>query len=531
MAPSPGRLYSDILRNDFYAFLHRSFAELNPQATFERNWHLDVLAAKLEEVRRGACTRLIINIPPRHLKSHSASIAFPAWLLGHDPAKQILAISYGQELSDKFARDCRTLMMSPFYQSLFRARLSAERNAIAEFETTEGGYRLSTSVGGVVTGRGADVIVVDDPMKADDALSDARRQSVHDWYDNTLRSRLNRQDEGAIIIIMQRLHADDLVAHLMETERWDVLSLPAIAETDACYRLITPYGQRMIQRRAGEVLHPKLLPAAELERLRHSMTEYNFAAQYQQDPQPPAGLIVKRDWLKFYSEKDKPEVFDQIVQSWDTANKVTQLSDYSVCTTWGIKGRYMYLLNVFRRKMEFPELKRMVRELAALWRASIVLVEDKSSGTQLIQELRADGFAPVQAAPANNDDKVMRLRAQTAKIEGQFVLFPEKAPWLDAYLLELTTFPNAKHDDQVDSTVHAPAWLTENETKPGMNIFRLEQMRHEQRNRMIRVQVPPGSSHWSLISGRRVAIPPSRIIEVTPEELAAVLQNGGKRVD
>ena len=489
MAPSPGKVYASILRNDFCAFFHRAFLELNPRARFEPNWHLEVLAAKLEEVRLGTCKRLIVNLPPRHLKSHAASIAFPAWLLGHDPAKQILSISYAQDLSDKLARDCRALITSPFYQSLFATRLSAERNAVAEFETTQGGYRLSTSVGGVVTGRGADVIIVDDPMKADDALSDARRQAVNDWYDNTLRSRLNSQEQGAIIVIKQRLHADDLVAHLQETETWDVLSLPAIAEKDECYDLRTPYGRRLIRRRDGEILHPALLPASALESLRHSMTEYNFAAQYQQDPQPPAGLIVKREWLKYYRENDKPDRFDQIVQSWDTASKITELSSYSVCTTWGVKAGKMYLLNVYRRRMEFPELKHMVKELAALWKATNVLIEDKSSGTQLIQQLRADGFSKVEAAPANNDDKVMRLRAQTAKIEGGFVLFPEKAPWLDAYLVELTTFPNAKHDDQVDSTVHALAWLTQEATKPGMGIYLLEKRKHEQRKQMSQAQV------------------------------------------
>src|SRR5271166_1933443 len=169
MAPSPSRLYADILRNDFDAFMHRSFLELNPQAEFKQNWHLEVLAGKLEEVRCGTCKRLIINIPPRHLNSHAASIAFPAWLLGHDPAIQILAISYAQDLSDKLARDCRVLITSPFYQSLFKTRLSAERNAVAEFETTQGGYRLSTSVGGVVTGRGAHVIIVDEGLFALDA--------------------------------------------------------------------------------------------------------------------------------------------------------------------------------------------------------------------------------------------------------------------------------------------------------------------------------------------------------------------------
>jgi len=402
--------------------------------------------------------------------------------------------------SDKLARDCRALITSPFYQSLFDTRLSADRNAVAEFETTRGGYRLSTSVGGVVTGRGAHVIIVDDPMKADDALSDARRQAVNSWYDNTLRSRLNRQEQGAVIIIMQRLHADDLVAHLQRTETWDVLSFPAMAEKDERYELMTPYGRRLIHRKVGEVLHPALLSAPALDNLRHTMTEYNFAAQYQQDPQPPSGLIVRRSWLKFYSEKDKPDAFDQIVQSWDTANKVTELSDYSVCTTWGVKGPRMYLLDVFRRKLEFPELKRTVRELAAFWRANVVLVEDKSSGTQLIQELRADGFALVRAAPANNDDKVMRLRAQTAKIEGHFVLFPEKAHWLDAYLLELTTFPNSKNDDQVDSTVHALAWSTQEATKPGMGVFRYYKMmaeghipQLEGKPAMIRVESPAAS--------------------------------------
>jgi len=464
-------MYAQILRSDFGAFVHRSFLELNPGAEFEQNWHLDVLASKLEEVRRGTCKRLIINVPPRHLKSHIASVAFPAWLLGHEPSTQALAISYAQELSEKMARDCRSLMVSPFYQALFNTRLSPERNAVHEYETTQGGYRLSTSVGGVVTGRGAHIIIIDDPMKADDALSDVRRQSVNTWYDNTLRSRLNRQEQGAIVIVMQRLHADDLVAHLQETETWDVLSFPAIAERDEQYEIATPYGRRTIRRPAGQVLHPQLVSADTLNTLRNTMTEYNFAAQYQQDPQPPSGLIVRRDWLKFYTETEKPDSFDQIVQSWDTASKVTELSDYSACTTWGLKGQHMYLLDVFRRKMEFPELKRMVLELATLWKAGVVLVEDKSSGTQLIQELRADGFSRVQAAPPSDSDKVMRLRAQTAKIEGGFARFPRKAPWLDTFLLELTTFPNAKNDDQVDSTVNALAWCTLEATKPWMGLL------------------------------------------------------------
>jgi hypothetical protein len=177
-------------------------------------------------------------------------------------------------------------MTSPFYQPLFDTRLSPDRQAVGEFETTEGGYRFSSSVGGVVTGRGADIIIVDDPMKADDAVSDARRTSLNEWYDNTLRSRLNRQEEGAIILVMQRLHADDLVAHVREHEEWDVVSFPAIAVQDTDYDISTPYGRRKIHRREGEVLQPTLLSPTTLEKLRQSMTEYHFAAQYQQDPTP-----------------------------------------------------------------------------------------------------------------------------------------------------------------------------------------------------------------------------------------------------
>jgi predicted phage terminase large subunit-like protein len=462
MAPTPANMYADVLRNDLSAFIHRSFLELNPQTPFLSNGHIEVLAAKLEEVRRGSCKRLIVNVPPRHLKSHAISIAFPAWLLGHDPAEQILSVTYAQDLSDNLARKSRTLMTSPFYEALFDTRLLKGREAVSDYETTDSGYRLSTSVGGVLTGRGADIIILDDPLKADDALSEARRRSVNDWYDNTLRSRLNSQDKGAIIIVMQRLHADDLVAHVQQHESWDVLSFPAIAEQDETYNVLTPYGRRRIHRKSGEILQPSLLSPTALETQRRGMTEYNFVAQYQQDPQPPSGIIVIRKWLKFYEPGDLPKQFDLIFQSWDTANKDTELSNFSVCTTWGLKERYLFLLDVYRHKLEFPDLKRAVRELAALHRAKIVLIEDKASGSSLIQELRAERFSLVQAAPAMDGDKVMRLRAQTAKIEGGFVLFPKQAHWLEAYLHELLSFPNSKYDDQVDSTVFALAWSTLN---------------------------------------------------------------------
>src|SRR5262245_2141483 len=182
MAPTPANMYADVLRHDLCAFIHRSFLELNPKEKFLSNWHIERLAAKLEEVRLGNCKQnLIVNLPPRHLKSHVISIAFPAWLLGHDPSKQILSVTYAQDFSDNLARKSRTLMTSPFYQALFDTRLSKGREAVSDFETTDGGSRFSTSVGGVLTGRGADIIIIDDPLKADDALSEARRRSVNEW--------------------------------------------------------------------------------------------------------------------------------------------------------------------------------------------------------------------------------------------------------------------------------------------------------------------------------------------------------------
>src|ERR1700739_2244978 len=205
------REYEVILRSDLGWFAERCFSELNPQAPFLPNWHIEVIAAKLMEVWQGKIRRLIINLPPRHLKSLMASIAFPAWCLGHDPSAQILCVSYAQDLSDKLARDCRSIMLSPWYRQIFPTRLAPHRQAVQEFITTRQGYRLATSTGGVLTGRGADILVIDDPLKPEGGRSDPQRKAANEWFDHTLYSRLNDKRHGAIVIIMQRLHEDDLV--------------------------------------------------------------------------------------------------------------------------------------------------------------------------------------------------------------------------------------------------------------------------------------------------------------------------------
>ena len=347
------REYDAILRADFVYFAQRCFSELNPQAAFAMNWHIEVIAAKLAAVRQGKIRRLIINLPPRHLKSLLASIAFPAWCLGHDPSAQLLCVSYAQDLSDKLARDCRGIMMSPWYRRIFPTRLAAHRQAVQEFVTTAQGYRLATSTGGVLTGRGADIILIDDPLKPEEALSDAQRQAANDWYDHTLYSRQNDKQRGAIVIIMQRLHEDDLVGHVLGQEPWEVVCFPAIAESDEVHEIETIWGPRCFTRRQGEALHPAREPLDTLDHIRRTIGEYNFAGQYQQTPAPLGGGLVKAAWFRRYRAKDLPDRFDRIVQSWDTANKATELSDYSVCTTWGIAGKNLYLIGLLRQRLEY----------------------------------------------------------------------------------------------------------------------------------------------------------------------------------
>lgn len=451
--------YAALVRHDFVAFLHRSFCELNPQTEFLLAPYIQLMASHLEDCRIGKIRRLIVNLPPRSLKSHTISIAFPAWLLGHNPAAQIIAASYGQDLADKLARDTRTVMEADWYRKFFSTRLST-RKAVNDFATSAGGTRMATSVGGVLTGRGADFIILDDPMKPTEAVSEAGRNAVNEWYDNTLLSRLNDKRTGCIILVMQRLHQNDLVGHVLAQDDWTVLSFPAIAEEPESVTFDTPFGRRRFTRQSGEALHPQREPVQVLEAMRRRIGLYNFSCQYQQRPIPVSGNLVKREWLRFYRPDDLPREFPRIVQSWDTAAKTSELNDFSVCSTWGDAGDKFYLLDVFRRRLNFPDLKRAIIAQGEKFDADAIVIEDKSSGTQLIQDLRNDRVMNVfEYKPPPGADKVMRLHACSDRFESGRVLLPTHAPWLDDYIVELIGFPGAKHDDQVDSTTQALAYM------------------------------------------------------------------------
>ncbi len=519
-----------LMRLDFCSFLQRSFHELMPQAKFWPNWHIEHIAGKLEACRQGRIKRLIINVPPRSLKSLAGSIALPAWWLGHDPTAQIIAVSYAQDLSDKLARDCRTIMQSSWYQSLFATRLSNERKAVSEFVTTMGGSRLATSVSGVLTGRGADVIVIDDPLKPDEALSDARRTTCNNWYDTVLLSRLNDKKAGCIILIMQRLHENDLVGHVLEQDAWEVVSFPAISEEDQAYVIESPFGSHVHHRRTGDVLHPAREPLATLDALRRGLGPYNFAGQYQQAPAPAGGGMVQATWFPRYTPEDLPQKFDQIVQSWDTANKPSELADYSVCTTFGVKNKHFYLLNVLRKKFGYPDLKRAVIEQSRLFGPSVILIEDKASGTQLIQELReASLYTIIRYKPEG--DKIMRLNAQTGAMEGGFVHLPREAHWLADYLHELVTFPRGHYDDQVDSTAQALSWFKQSQSTTGIIEYtrRLAEQAKRPVQKMIKLRAPIGVSHVYTMSGQQHVVCDG-MLELSEENCGPLIVNGGAKM-
>ena len=446
------------LRTDLASFTHRTFQTIAPAQIYRHNWHVEAMAWHLQQCADGKINRLVINLPPRHLKSICASVAFPAWLLGRDPTMRIICASYSENLASKHALDCRAVMESDWYRRAFPStRISREKNAELNFVTTHHGYRYSTSVGGTLTGRGGNFMIIDDPIKPEDAMSDLRRSAVNEWFDRTLYSRLDDKRRDVIILIMQRLHIDDLTGHVLGKEPWVHLNLPAITETE---QRIPIARSRFHTWRPGELLHEARESKPDLDRIKATIGSFNFSAQYQQRPIPLEGEIVKWEWFRFYDELPPRESGDKIVQSWDTASKAEDLSDYSVCTTWRVKGNDYYLVHLMREKLNYPSLKRRVIEQARSFNADSIVIEDKGSGISLIQDLRGGNEnVPYPISFTPEIDKVTRMSAQSAKIEAGHVFLPRRAEWLDDFRAELLQFPYGRYDDQVDSMSQFFNWL------------------------------------------------------------------------
>lgn len=450
------KAFDAALRQDFMSFVAKVQSYLSPEEDFYFASHLDALTYALSRVARREATRLIVNMPPRYLKSICASVALVAWALGHDPSRKVICVSYGDELARKHARDCRMILESPWYQRVFpKTRINPRKNTETEITTTANGYRLATSITGALTGRGADLIVIDDPIKAGEAESDLERRRPNEWFDTTLFSRLNNKKTGAIVLVMHRLHENDLTGYLVERGGFEVLSMPAITTEVSS----VPCGPgELFTRQPGEVLCKDLEDLETLEKTKVTVGSRVFAAQYQQSPVPAEGNIFKAADLRTYDRPPAKDQIVQVVQSWDPAMTENSSSDYSVCTTWAIcnKGN-KYLLNVLRGRWEYPTLCGQVIAAAQEYRPSAIIIEDIGCGKSLLQSVRQTSqFQFIAFKPEG--DKKMRAIQQTVAFESGRVLFPKGAPWLADLTHELLAFPSGRHDDQVDSVVQFLAW-------------------------------------------------------------------------
>jgi predicted phage terminase large subunit-like protein len=525
--------YAEMLRTDFAAFFHRAFVELFPGRPYESNWHIEVIAAKLEAVRVGKIKRLIINVPPRSLKSYLGSMIFPAYVLGHNPSAEILCTSYSQDVANGLALPCRQLMDSDFYKALFATRLSENRQAVEEFKTTAGGVRRAVSWSGALLGRGADYLIIDDPLKVDEANSNTRRTAVNEAYHSAVATRLNRET-GAVILIMQRLHHNDLTAYVQKSENWELLALPALAEHDEEYRVRTIFGEMTLRRHQGDALQPYRQSAAYLLELKVQKGAAEFDAQYQQKPHGAEGALILREWLSYYDDNTKPAEFELKLQSWDTATKGGDDNSYSVCTTWGINENKFYLLDRYRGRPNFRELKAQAVALANEYRPNTILIEDQSSGSALQQEL-VDLGRPAEAIQQTTASKAARLLECINKFEAGLVILPKNAPWLEEYVAELTTFPGGDFSDQVDSTTQAVLWSSSNTNRGFANVMGyLRSMSgddHSDRStEKVKIRVLQGGGEMQFSDGRpNIHIPTAgSIIEVDKDILGAFIQQWKK---
>jgi predicted phage terminase large subunit-like protein len=439
-------------RSDFMTFARVAFDVVRPGVKFQDNWHLHAITTLLQEAETSRTVRQIVTLPPRSLKSFLISEVFPAWLLGRDPATRIICVTYGEKLSEELSASTTRIMQSDFYKRVFPAtRLASETKL--KLTTTARGMRFATSVGGPTTGFGGDWVIIDDPMNATDANSESAREAVKTYFDRARSSRVNDETASRFILVMQRLHPDDLAGHLLDKGGWNQLMLQAKATEPA---RVDTGGREMHEIRAGDLLHEARLPQSVLDRKLRDMGSANFQAQYQQDPVPALGNIVKRHWLRYYLGTVALDG-GRIVLSLDTATKTDTAHDYSVCTVWKWQGEKHLLIEVWRDKVGYPELKAAIIGLYNRYATPTILIEDSGNGTALIQELRSFGI-PVIARTATQN-KISRFVSSTSYIEAGQMLLPQDASWLAEFEAEILGMLNVKHDDQADSLSQYFGWV------------------------------------------------------------------------
>jgi predicted phage terminase large subunit-like protein len=440
-----------LCRRNFRAFAIRAFPVLEGQQ-LEPARHIDIICRLLEKMYDGDIRRGLVCIPPRYLKTYLISIAYTAWLLGKNPKTRIICASYAAPLAEKFSADTLRLMRSSFYRRLFPATiLDPKQQSRTEIGTTVGGFRMATSVGGTVTGRGAHLIVIDDPLKANEAHSPTARESCINWFNSTIHSRFDHPKKGRVIVVAQRLHAEDLPGHLIASGGWEELILPAIQSSQNDYDIVE--GGLKCRFKAGRVLQPSRHDEQDLDQLKKEMGEHDFEAQFNQRPLPPGGATFKNAWVKRYEKAPGPAKVEAVIQSWDTAYQGDENNSFTVCTTWAKCSDGYYLLDVWRDRPSFAGLVKQVLAQKAEWKAKLVIVENKASGISLIEVINEMSTEPWLMWLGPEKGKVERAEQQTVKFEQGRVWLPAQASWLAAYEAELFQFPHCKFDDQVDSTV------------------------------------------------------------------------------
>jgi len=428
-----------------------SFMEFVTQVwpSFIHGAHHKRMAGAFEEVMSGQCKRLIVNMPPRHTKSEFASYLLPAWFLGKYPDKKVIQTSHTAELAVGFGRKVRNLVDSETYKNIFPdVGLQADSKAAGRWATNKGGDYFAIGVGGAVTGKGADVLIIDDPHSEQEAAQAEINPEIYDktyeWYTSGPRQRL--QPGGAIIIVMTRWSKRDLTGQVMRAaaqrggEDWKVIEFPAILPS-------------------GNPLWPQFWPLIELNALKEELPNSKWMAQYQQNPTSEGSAIVKREWWQIW-EKEDPPACEFVLQSWDTAFEKNNRADYSACTTWGVFYKeddtgvpqaQIMLLNAFRRRLEFPELKKVALEEYTDWEPDSIIIEKKASGAPLIYEMRAMGVPVQEFTPSKGNDKISRLNAVSDLFASGRVWIPN-TNWAEEVVDEVASFPAGEHDDYVDST-------------------------------------------------------------------------------
>lgn len=418
--------------------------------SFINGRHHKVMAKKFEEIASGKIKRLIINMPPRHTKSEFASYLLPAWYLGKFPNKKIIQCSNTAELAVGFGRKVRNLVGSDIYASVFpNVALQVDSKAAGRWATNHGGDYFAIGVGGTVTGKGADLLIIDDPHSEQEAAIASTNPEVYDkvyeWYSSGPRQRL--QPGGAIVVVMTRWAKRDLTGRIVKSwvdkdgEEWEIIDFPAILPS-------------------GKPLWPEFWSLKELEALKLELPLSKWNAQYQQQPTSEEGAIVKREWWKIW-EPERPPSCEFVIQSWDTAFTKNERSDYSACTTWGVfymneneEDPHVILLDAFKKRMEFPELKETAYQHYMDWEPDAFVVEAKASGSPLIYELRQRGIPVQEFTPTRGNDKIARINSVSDLFASGKVWAPPTR-WAEEVIEEMAAFPNSEHDDLVDSSTQA----------------------------------------------------------------------------